>query len=363
MTGHSGKWQLGYPKEGWQQRGFGFPLDDVHDTKEEGTCPYLKLEVKDSQGREALKLVYERTLRADHALIGMYRKELDYNWPEVRREMRRALDLNPSSPTVRLRNVRSGLMPVGLLEESVEELQIVIEADPLSLFNRWRLALMYYLARDNGRAMEQVRHMIDLDADYYLGHWMHGLLCMAGGLHGRAVEEFRRAAELSGNVPLILGWLGVALAQAGNSGEARSLLDRLSEIARAAYVPPSSFAWIHLGLGSLDEAFTWMDRAIDARDPMMIPPPTVGCIKVTAREGPGHQGSLAKKDEMTGEHVSRVGRVLNLRHTTQKIWHRRPIRPVRLRLACAREVREPVRPAARLSILAAIAGRTGAPWV
>jgi hypothetical protein len=64
---------------------------------------------------------------------------------------------------------------------------------------------------------------------------------------------------------------GPTLAQAGESGEARALIDRLSEIARTAYVPPSSFAWIHLGLGDIDEAFTWMDRAVDGRDPMMIP--------------------------------------------------------------------------------------------
>jgi hypothetical protein len=40
---------------------------------------------------------------------------------------------------------------------------------------------------------------------------------------------------------------------------------------RAAYVPPSCFAWIHLGLGNVGEAFTWMDRAIDGRDPIIVP--------------------------------------------------------------------------------------------
>jgi hypothetical protein len=69
----------------------------------------------------------------------------------------------------------------------------------------------------------------------------------------------------------MLGWLSRALAIAGEAGEARALLDRLTEISLAAYVPPSCFAWIHLGLGNVGEAFTWMDRAIDARDPMIMP--------------------------------------------------------------------------------------------
>jgi serine/threonine-protein kinase len=211
------------------------------------------------------------TLAETHALVGMYRKELDYNWPEVQREMKRALELNPSSPTVRLRNALSGLMPLGRMKESVEELKFVIESDPLSLFNRWWLAIMYYLARDNDHALEQARFMIELDPSYYIGHWLRGMIFLAKGMHGEAIAELREAVKLSGNIPLMLGWLGWALASAGEAGEANALLDRLSEISRSAYVPPSCFAWIHLGLGSVGEAFAWMERAIDGRDPMIMP--------------------------------------------------------------------------------------------
>jgi len=211
------------------------------------------------------------TLAETHALIGMYRKELDYNWPEVQREMKRALEMSPSSPTVRLRNVVSGLMPLGRLQESVEELKSIIQSDPLSLFNRWWLTIAHYLARDNDLAMEQARFIMEIDPAYYIGHWGIGMLYMEMGLRDKAIAALRRAAELSGNIPLMLGWLGLALARAGETGEAGELLGRLFEISRTTYVPPSSFAWIHLGLGSVDEAFTWMDRAIDARDPMMMP--------------------------------------------------------------------------------------------
>ena len=97
------------------------------------------------------------------------------------------------------------------------------------------------------------------------------MVSLAGGTADNAVIEFRKAAELSGNVPLVLGWLGMALARAGQNAGAQTLLDRLSEISKVAYVPPSCFAWIHLGLGNVEDAFSWMDRAIDARDPMMMP--------------------------------------------------------------------------------------------
>jgi hypothetical protein len=48
----------------------------------------------------------------------MYRKQVDYDWPEVRREMSRALELNPTSPVVRLRYAMGELMPFGRLEEA-----------------------------------------------------------------------------------------------------------------------------------------------------------------------------------------------------------------------------------------------------
>ena len=53
--------------------------------------------------------------------------------------------------------------------------------------------------------------------------------------------------------------------------EGRSLLARLHVAAEQTYIPASCFAWIHLGLGELEQAFAWMNRAVDQRDPMMTP--------------------------------------------------------------------------------------------
>ena len=63
----------------------------------------------------------------------------------------------------------------------------------------------------------------------------------------------------------------MGLAKAGETAEAGARLDKLTEISRAAYVPPTCFAWIHLGLGHIDEAFTWIGRAVDGRDPIIVP--------------------------------------------------------------------------------------------
>lgn len=70
---------------------------------------------------------------------------------------------------------------------------------------------------------------------------------------------------------MVLGWLGLALAESGDSAGARDLLGRLRGMSHAAYVPPSSLAHIHLGLGEVDAFFESMSRAIDERDHRVMP--------------------------------------------------------------------------------------------
>jgi TolB-like protein/Tfp pilus assembly protein PilF len=213
----------------------------------------------------------DNTIAETHALLGMYRKELDYNWPEVQREMALALKLNPASPVVRFRYAFSGLMPHGRIQEAVAELERALESDPLSPTFLSTLAFMFGLGRQYDRGIEQLRRLLELDPNSFVGHLGMGMLYRYMEAFEPSIAAYRRSAELSGGSPLSLGWLGEALARAGATMEARALLEQLRRIAAESYVPSSSFAWIHLGLGEFDSAFAWMDRAVDERDPMMVP--------------------------------------------------------------------------------------------
>lgn len=48
------------------------------------------------------------------------------------------------------------------------------------------------------------------------------------------------------------------------------MLQQLHAAATQNYVPPSCFAWTHIGLREIGEAFAWLDRAIDARDQYLM---------------------------------------------------------------------------------------------
>jgi serine/threonine-protein kinase len=184
--------------------------------------------------------------------------------------MNRALELNPASPVVRQRHAVIGLMPHGRIDEAIGELELALESDPLSALVRTWLAVMFWLGRQYDRGIEQVRLLLNVDPAYYMAYFIMGQLYCGKGMFEEAIAAHRRATELSGGAPPMLGWLGLALAQSGSTAEARAMLERLHAMAAKACVPPTSFAWVHLGLGEIDSFFVWMDRAIDARDHMMM---------------------------------------------------------------------------------------------
>jgi len=216
-------------------------------------------------------LEIDNTLAETHALLAQYHKQLDYNWPEVEREMARARALNPTSPVVRLRYALNALMPHGRLEEAAAELHAALEFDPLSTYTRTILAVIFILWHRYVQAIAEAQRLLELDPSAYWGYLVIGSSHRELRMFDEAIAAHRRAVELSGGTAAMLGWLGLSLGLGGKKAEARALLERLQEMSAQAYVPPTSLAWTYLGLGEIDSTFEWLDRAVDARDQLMMP--------------------------------------------------------------------------------------------
>lgn len=231
--------------------------------------------------REAFSMSTWHALRAleiddglaeTHALLGMLRKELDYNWREVDRELHRAFELNRESPLVRLRYAISGLLPHGRMAEALDEVERVLALDPLSLFVRWWVGVMAYLAGRTGRVTEEGRHMILLDPNHFFGHWVLGIGLGAAGASGEAIASLERSHRLSGGIPFTMGFLAYEYGRAGRRDDVRVLVEESAALASTgAYLPPFTVALAHIGLLDWGPAFDWMDRAVEARDPLIMP--------------------------------------------------------------------------------------------
>jgi len=218
-------------------------------------------------------LELDDSLAESHAVLGHFRWLFDYDWPAVRRHVDRARELNPTSPMVRVWYAMGPLLaPECRLEEAIDELLAAAESDPLSVLVRSWLSIMFHLDRQDDRAIEESRLIIEMEPANCVGYWLECTNCRAKGLFDEAIAAGRKSVELSGGSMMMLGWLGLALGEAGRADEARGVLAELQAAAdRQVYVPPTSFAWTYLGLGEVDNAFVWLDRAVEACDRMMVP--------------------------------------------------------------------------------------------
>jgi TolB-like protein/tetratricopeptide (TPR) repeat protein len=264
----------------WWVAGF-FGMISPKDALPHGTFNALRAVEIDSNLAEA------------HALLAQYRKQVDYNWDEVRREFALALELNPASPTVLMRYATTGLMPFGRVEEAAAALERAIELDPLAMHPRFWLEIMLWLGRRYDRAIVQGQLAIELAPAEFVPYYTIGLVYREVGMFDQAIAALRKAVDLSGGGPLMLGALGLALAQSGDKAGARALLERLRAMPPKVFVPPTSFAWIHIGLGEIDEFFEWMDRAIDERDHMITPIKTYPFFD-PVRDDPRYLGLLRR---------------------------------------------------------------------
>jgi tetratricopeptide (TPR) repeat protein len=224
-------------------------------------------------------LAIDNDLAETHALLAMYagaegardRPGPLFDWAETKREIDRARELDAASPLVRLRYAMMWLLIECRLKDAAAEIELALDSDPQSTFLRAWLACMLWLDRQYDRAAEQARLIVELDPTSPHGPWLLGMVIRDQGRFDESIAAHRAAVHLSGGSPLMLGWLGLALGQGGHAADARALLEQLHAMANARYVPPTAFAWTHYGLGELDQAFLWMDRAADGRDRMMVP--------------------------------------------------------------------------------------------
>jgi TolB-like protein/Flp pilus assembly protein TadD len=215
-------------------------------------------------------LAEPRTHVAYHPQKSRYEDAYSYNWVDAERDMAYARDMNPNSPLVRVRH-STVLGVLGDIKQAIAELEYALELDPLSLEVHCWLVLELFFGRQYKRGLEQAQQLVELEPGHHIAYMMLGLVYLGMRKFEESISALRHAAELSDEFPLMLGWLGLSLGLGGRTGEARMLLEHLRAIERERFVLPSSFAWLHLGLGEIDDAFKWMERAVCRNDEWVHP--------------------------------------------------------------------------------------------
>ncbi len=203
------------------------------------------------------------------ASLGLIRSIHDWKWQEAEMHYRRAIQLNPGYATARHWFAIDHLALMGRMEKARVEIKIASQLDPLSLIIREGEGFLAMVNGQYDEAFAQYREMLELDPSSYKAYACMGRAYFQKGMYGEAVALLQKARSQSGDIPSVLGALGQALALHGKPAEARELLAQLSGLSKQRYVPCSSLAFIHLGLGEREKALEILEAGCDQRHPTL----------------------------------------------------------------------------------------------
>jgi serine/threonine-protein kinase len=194
----------------------------------------------------------------------------DWDRKQAEASLSRAIELNPSSADARVWNAWRLSLLEGSHKRALPELRVAEELDPLDLKIKTQIGYVYYFLRDFDRAETELRKVLAIDPHFAFAHYGLGDVHAQQGRYEEALAEIEESIRLGGSSVNHLAILSYVNGLAGREDAARRLLEEVSAWAARAYASPIWSAVAHLGLGELDAAMEWLERAFEQRDGSLI---------------------------------------------------------------------------------------------
>jgi TolB-like protein len=190
---------------------------------------------------------------------------LDWDWAEAEAAYRRAITIDPNYSLVyRLLGIVLG--HAGHREEEARQAMERARAiDPLQAMHHALSAQVAFLGRDFHAALEFARQAAVVLTDFWIANLQMAQAYEQLGENALALEALSRGG-VGGENSKVISLRGYVLAKMGRVNEAREVLRTLETLARERYMPACAIAMVHTGLGEFDNAFTWLERAVEEHD-------------------------------------------------------------------------------------------------
>jgi TolB-like protein/Flp pilus assembly protein TadD len=189
----------------------------------------------------------------------------DWDWHGAEREFQLAIGFDPRYATAHHWYATSCLVPMGRLDEALEEMRIAQSLDPVSSIVARDVAMIHAYRHDYEAALEQCDHTIELNPHFSPAYWALGMIQEQRKDLDEAIAAFQRAIDLSPNSPRMHAALARTLALSGKKPEALAALRKLEAIAKQRYVSPMEFAAVRFALDQPELGFRALDKACEDR--------------------------------------------------------------------------------------------------
>lgn len=224
------------------------PLDEAHKLARDAIQRALEIDPHDGR---------------THAMQGDL-LDLHYTWDftTASRHMQRAMALNPGDAYVLAMACHLEFV-LGRLDKAIDLCRQWVAVDPLSPHAHVLLGGTYYRAHRLDEAEDSVRLGLSMMPSSFSGHYLLGAVLLAQGDAPAALAAMEQ--ERTGYLRL----LGISMAQhalANATASDRALQELIDDYApAAAYMVAAAYAF----RGEIDNAFDWLGRAYEYRDPAL----------------------------------------------------------------------------------------------
>jgi tetratricopeptide (TPR) repeat protein len=214
-------------------------------------------------GEEAVRkaLALDPNLADAYAALGsilVHRRE----FAGAIRNFQLSLELNPGLPETHYWLGRAYYI-TERHSEAQREMLSALGLDPLSMIIHTAVGDAYYYAREYEKSVIYYRMAVELDPRFDGAHTDLARSLEALGQYDEACAQYEEGRRHSGGVAGPSFGLAHLEASRGNTQAAREMLDALVDARKSRVVSAWGIAVLHACLGEVDEAFRWMDTAVE----------------------------------------------------------------------------------------------------
>ena len=215
---------------------------------------------------KALEL--DETLAEAHTSLAEINLFYDWDLTGAKKELDRVLELDPNAAEA-YALLSMYLTALKRHEEAVPVISRALEINPLSHSVQFNAGWVFFMAGQYDQTIAQCQDAIGIDSNFFWAHAIQGLAYAQTGQFPQAIAASETATQIDDS-PLILALLAHTYALAGERDLALKVLDQLMEKAQSRYVCAYEVALAYVGLGEIDEAFQWLEKAYRERADCML---------------------------------------------------------------------------------------------
>jgi serine/threonine-protein kinase len=219
-----------------------------------------------AQARKAADLSF----MGAHALLGVLAAADEYDWNESELHFRLVLTAAQAPEEARSTCTSFYLSPTGRIGEAVEILEKMVESDPLNVRLRSMLGNHLTTAERYDESIEELRKVLEIDENAWFAHAGLVRSYVLKGVMADALLCAETAYRLAPWNAIVIGQLAAVLVVIGDRDRAEGLIRELIDGPKPHTVS-MGMVFYHVICEESDAAAGWFEKAIEQRDPAVIP--------------------------------------------------------------------------------------------